>query len=137
MLLALTVAVALLTATGCFFSPKMPEQRKNDLKRLGVAFIEFSNARPQARPAGVEDLAPYFEKDASLIKALNAGDIVFNYGVSLQDMANSGEGTSNLVLAYEKDAPSRGGFVLMADASVRHMLADEFKAAKQAKAEGP
>jgi hypothetical protein len=37
---------------------------------------------------------------------------------------------SGTVLAYEKDAPTQGGRVLMADGSVRTMSADEFKAAK-------
>lgn len=38
---------------------------------------------------------------------------------------------SGTVMAYEKDAPTQGGAVLMADGTVRQMTADEFKAAKK------
>jgi hypothetical protein len=41
-------------------------------------------------------------------------------------------GTGNTVLGYEKDAPTKGGLVLMGDASVREMSADEFKNAPKA-----
>jgi hypothetical protein len=47
--------------------------------------------------------------------------------IVIWSVADKGSGT---VLAYEKDAPTQGGRVLMADGSVRTMSADEFKAAK-------
>jgi hypothetical protein len=38
---------------------------------------------------------------------------------------------SGTVLAYEKDVPTKGGPVLMADGAVREMTAEEFRSAKK------
>ena len=53
------------------------------------------------------------------------------FGVTLTDMK---DGTSNTVLAYEKDVPTKGGAALMGDGSVKKLSADEFKKAILAKA---
>jgi hypothetical protein len=46
---------------------------------------------------------------------------------------NMPEGTSNTVLGYEAEVPTKGGQVLMGDASVRKMTAQEFQAAPKPK----
>ena len=99
------------------------------MKQLGLAYHEY-HARFNRAPAKAEDLAPFLEKDSKPLAALKEGRYVFLYGASLKNMT---AGTSNTVLAYEKDTPSKGGLVLMADASVKTMTAEEFKKAPKAK----
>ncbi len=101
----------------------------NDLKQIGLAFhacIDATNRAPQK----AEDLAPYFENSKKLLNHLKIKRIEFFYGVGLVQMT---EGTSNTVLAYEKDTPTKGGWVLYGDASVRKLSAEEFKKATLAK----
>jgi hypothetical protein len=75
-------------------------------------------------PAKVEDLAPYYENDAQITTAIKGGTFVVFWNSSFQAMT---AGTSNTILAYEKEAPDQGGLVLMADGSVKTMTAKEFK----------
>ena len=57
------------------------------------------------------------------VAALKQGSYVMVWGVNSKD--------AGTVLAYEKDAPTKGGAVLMADGTVKDMTAEEFKAAKK------
>jgi hypothetical protein len=102
----------------------------NYLKQLGLSYHNYLDANGGKAPAKADDLAPYFENDKKLLDALKSEDIVFFYGVRLVDMTS---GTSNTILAYEKDAPTKGGQVLYGDGSVKKLSADEFKTATKAK----
>lgn len=103
----------------------------NDLKVVGLAFHNFSDANPGKVPTKAEDLDPYIGENRDVARALKEGKIVFLWGASMKDIMKAGS-TSDTVLAYEKDVPTQGGLVLLADASVRKMSADEFKTAKKA-----
>jgi len=124
---ALAVYLTLVDAT----SARQVDPRKiqNDLKQIGLAYHNCHNATNKA-PAKAEDLAPYFENDKRLLGLLKNKDIVFIYGVKLTEMT---DGTSNTVLAYDKDVPAKGGFVLYGDGSTKKLTADEFKKAIVAK----
>ncbi len=102
--------------------------KTSQLKRIGLAYHSCLDAKKP--PAKVEELAPYYENDAQLTDAIRKGDLVIFWNVQLLKLT---AGTSNTVLGYEKDAPARGGLVLMADGSVRRMTAAEFKAAAKPK----
>jgi hypothetical protein len=58
---------------------------------------------------------------------LKSGDFILIYSVKLADIKDP------LVLGYEKDAPTKGGLVLMTDGKVVALTAAEFKKAKLAK----
>jgi hypothetical protein len=103
----------------------------NDLKQIGLAYHNYNDATNKA-PSKAEDLGPYLEMNKRLLDLLKNGDVVFIWDVPLKQIINMA-GTSNTVLAYEKDAPTKGGYVLMADASVKKLSADEFKKATLAK----
>jgi hypothetical protein len=98
-------------------------------RSIGLAYHNHIDATNKA-PQKAEDLAPYFENSKKLLDHLKTKRIEFYYGVGLLQMT---EGTSNTVLAYEKDAPEKGGLVLFGDGSVKKLSADEFKKAPKAK----
>jgi hypothetical protein len=101
----------------------------NDLKQIGLAYHAYHDANNKG-PANAEQLAPYFENSKKLLDHLKTKRIEFFYNVRLAEMT---EGSSQTVLAYEKDTPTKGGFALYGDGSVRKLSADEFKKAILAK----
>ena len=67
-------------------------------------------------------------KASSHLTALQADLTAYRYYLAAErGMAR------NTVLAYEKDVPTKGGYVLMGDATVKNMTADDFKKAIVAK----
>ena len=100
----------------------------NDLSQLALAYtLCLNEGKP---PANAEALAAWFENDEKLLGKLQSGEIVFLYGVGTKQMRP--EGPSRTVIAYEKDAPTRGGYVVFADRAVKKVTADEFKTLKLA-----
>jgi hypothetical protein len=98
-----------------------------ELKELGLAYhtAAATNNRP---PASVDDLG--IKQDApKLYQAIVDGHVVVYWKAN---PLNAPQGTSNTVLAYDSDVPTKGGAVLMMDGSTRKMTADEFKAAPKA-----
>ena len=106
-----------------------PRKIANDLKQMGLAYHAHNDATNKA-PATSKDLGPYLENNKRLLDLLDNKDVVFMYGVRLIEMT---DGSSNTILAYEKDVPTKGGFVLYGDASVKKITADDFKKAILAK----
>jgi predicted Zn finger-like uncharacterized protein len=114
-------------------SPRTAADKKkaaNDLKELALAYLTFLDSNQGKPPANLEELSRFFSKDGKVLQAMKEGKYVFLYGVGLQAMT---AGTSNTILAYEKDVPTGGGQVVMADGSVKDMTAQEFQAAPKAK----
>jgi hypothetical protein len=79
----------------------------------------------QKPPHQLSDLASTRYEGISpiAVAALKKGEIIVVWDVQGND--------SGTVLAYEKEVPTQGGAVMMADGTVRQMSADEFKAAKK------
>src|SRR5438045_2796887 len=105
-----------------------PTAATNDLKQILLAYHNYLTKNNGGAPAKAADLAPFLEKRA--LARLENKSVVFVYGVTLKDMT---KGSSNTVLAYEKDAPEKGGLVGYGDAIVKRLTADEFKKAIVAK----
>jgi hypothetical protein len=101
----------------------------NDLKEILLAYHNFADKNKGSAPTKAADLAPLLEKRA--LGRLEDKSVVFVYGVTLKDMT---DGSSNTILAYEKDAPEKGGMVAYGDGSVKKLTADQFKKAIVAKA---
>jgi hypothetical protein len=99
--------------------------RQNQLKQIGLAYHNHLGAMKRP-PANAKELAPFLENDVKLVDALTKEEIVIFWKSTFENMT---AGTSNTVLGHEKETPTAGGLVLMADASVRTMTAEEFKKA--------
>jgi hypothetical protein len=102
--------------------------KSNQLKQIGLAYHTYADAHRKP-PSKIEDLAPLYENDAKITAAVKDGSFVVFWNAEFQKMT---QGTSNTILAYEKDAKEKGGLVLMADGSVKTMSAKEFSAAAKA-----
>jgi hypothetical protein len=78
-------------------------------------------------PRSQAEIARYENAGPSAFNKIQKGEIVVLWG------SNPQEGASDKVLAYEKQTPQSGGFVLMQDGTtVKKMTAEEFKAAPKA-----
>ncbi|WP_435015750.1 hypothetical protein TA3x_003301 [Tundrisphaera sp. TA3] len=61
------------------------------------------------------------------------GNIIVQWGATLPDIKEEpGQSTAPEILAYGKDVPEKGGYVLHLDRTVTKMTAEEFKAAPKA-----
>ena len=75
----------------------------------------------------VVDLAPYLENDEKLLGRIRSGDIVVRWNVWVLGLAKKPGGNGAYVVAYDKDAPTKGGHVVMGDAAVKKVTPEEFK----------
>jgi hypothetical protein len=106
-----------------------PKALSNDLKEILLAYHNYGDKNKGSAPTKAADLGSFLEKRA--LARLEDKSVVFVYGVTLKDMI---DGSSNTILAFEKDAPEKGGMVAYGDGSVKKLTADEFKKAIVAKA---
>jgi hypothetical protein len=84
----------------------------------------LDTAEPPRRPA---DIARYENAGPTGFNKIQKGEIVVVWG------ANPKEGSSDKILAYEKQTAQSGGFVLMQDGTtVKKMTPQEFQAAPKA-----
>jgi hypothetical protein len=101
----------------------------NQMKQIVLAHHTFWSVNGNRGPTKPEDLAPYYGNDAKITALLKDGTVVVNWGATLQKMT---QGSANTVLGYEKDVPTNGGLVMIADGSVKKMTADQFAKAPKA-----
>jgi hypothetical protein len=103
----------------------------NDLKQIGLAYHTYygNHFKP---PGTLQNLAPFLGKNEKLLNLLKNEDVILFYNTNLTELP---AGQSQTVLAYNKDVPAKGGWVVMADGrSVKKMSAADFmKAAKGGK----
>jgi hypothetical protein len=125
---AAALAILGLWAPTAFAQAGANARTTNDLKQIGLAYHNCVDATGKA-PAKAEDLAPFLCNNKRMVDLLKNEDIVFFFGVGIAQMTS---GTSNTVLAYDKDVPDKGGLVLMGDGSVKKMSAEDFKKATKA-----
>jgi hypothetical protein len=126
LLAALFIALSLIQLTGCGRKPEPAVAReKSELAEFYKVYQHFKKSQERA-PAELDDLATtqYEMLYPGTMKALQEGKFVVVWNVNTKDGAT--------VLAYDKDAPEKGGPVLMADGAVKIMSATEFAAAKRA-----
>ncbi len=127
-------ALVLLSGPALAEKPEVdPTKITNDLKEIVLAYHNYADKNKGAAPSKAADLETFIsEKNKKrLVGLLENKGIVFVFDVKITDMK---DGTSNTIIAYEKDAPTKGGMVAYGDGSVKKLTADEFKKAIVAKA---
>jgi hypothetical protein len=118
-------------AVGCGDTPgreNVTIEPNQPLEEIGKLVEQYTAAKKRP-PAKVQDLTPYEPGFPVGMHALSQGQCVLIYGASLVKTPEAAKS----VLAYDKDAATEGGYVLMQDGTVKKMTADEFKNAPQAK----
>ena len=131
--LVLAIGPAIVLSSGCGTSSG-PTTREGRLEVARAAAMEEVGKMLQLRkseanrpPAQVNDLARYEPGFPVGFRRLNNGEIVVMLGAPVE------EGSSESVLAYEKQAPESGGYVLMQDGkTVKELSSEEFRAAARA-----
>jgi hypothetical protein len=124
---SLSIALALATAAfGCRGATTRvvsPDEAK--LQGVFDMYRHFIKSHEGKPPHKLSDLAnPGYEGiSPHAVADLKKGNILVVWDVQAKD--------AGTVLAYEKQVPTQGGAVLMADGTVRQMTADEFKAANK------
>jgi len=96
------------------------KDRLNELSELwSLAQVDLNHP-----PAQLQELARYNRAGGFAYRAVADGELVVYWGASL--------GKGDAVLAYEKNAPTAGGWVLLQDRSVKQLSAQEFQSAAKA-----
>jgi hypothetical protein len=130
---ALPVLLALVIGAGCSTGrksgPSAGPSREDDLREVGnmVALYSGEFRRGYAKPT---DLARYETGYPLGYQAIASGAIVVVPGATMPGEGDS-SGTTAIV-AYEKDAPTQGGLVLLHNGTVKTMTAEQFAAAPKA-----
>ena len=99
---------------------------ENGMKELAQVY-EYMAANNEPIPRRLEDLDEHEATMPVAYAKIQSGDYVVIWGVGLN------RGGGHVVLAYEKDAATSGGLVLMQDGSVKTLSAAEFQAAPKAR----
>lgn len=102
------------------------------LQTLGDDYRLYSIAKKQP-PRKVDDMKALQTIVSPAVEAARKGDIVVLWGATLPDTNEEpGQSPAPEILAYGKDVPEKGGYVLHLDRTVSQMTAEEFKAAPRA-----
>jgi hypothetical protein len=85
-------------------------------------------AGPSVRaPAKLADVGRYRSMFPRGYEAINSGNVVVLWGAALKGEGDVGK--DEAVVAYEKDVPTSGGYVLLSAGTVKKMTASEFASA--------
>ncbi len=111
------------------------QKDSNDLKQIGVAWLNYLSAHQGNAPSKAEDLFPFLEGESSSpSQALKSGRFILYYDVSISDMTTGpgSVGTAFVILGHSVDTPSSGGLVLMADGTVKQMSSLDYRNTRKA-----
>ena len=81
--------------------------------------------KPPAKPADLDRGKQMYPRG---VRAVTAGEVVVLWGGGLAGEGEAAAGGGSVV-AYEKDAPTAGGYVLLTSGEVKKLSAAEFSAA--------
>src|SRR5258708_2029931 len=118
-----------LVASGCSGTnqPRTVDQVGQDnLVQVGELYrlYQFTKQQP---PQKLGDLSTLRSMGGNGFEALSSGSIVLRYNAKLPDTdEDPGHAESNEVLAYQKEVPENGGYVLLLNRIVKKMTAEEF-----------
>jgi hypothetical protein len=129
-----TLLVVTLGACGCPVTKVRQAaartKRSNTLKVIGLAYMNYFDSTAKA-PTQAADLQKYTGGDPDANAALTDGSFTFIYGVTPAEMSKQ-KGASQTVVGYDTQFDKDNVIVLMGDASVQYVSAEEFKKMPQA-----
>ncbi len=130
------VPVLLGLATGCGGGPGPGSAGGADdnvyLETFGEDYRMYTIAKKKP-PRKIEDMKALGNIVSPAVEAARKGDIVVQWGAALPDTQEEpGQTSAPEILAYGKDVPEKGGYVLHLDRTVTQMTSEEFKAAPKA-----
>jgi uncharacterized protein (TIGR03066 family) len=125
------IAVVLLTLTACSGKKGVkPEEMQYlavalinecDGTNKGVASIEQLETSPNTR-----------DLPKTILEQARSGEVVVPWKVNLNNLAKLPGGLGSYVIVYEKDAPTKGGYIVMGLEKAKKVTAEEFKTLKLA-----
>jgi hypothetical protein len=136
----LSLALLLFPLAGCDSTSQTPPADATEaaaLQQVGEMLRDYqlSNGSP---PQTLKQLQANSGASLGGFEQLKSSGIVVIWGATLPDTKEEPAGSPDEdVLAYSKDAPEKGGAVLLLNRTIRTMTADEFKAAPKAKSIAP
>jgi hypothetical protein len=110
------VLVAL--AAGCGRTDANGDPQTRELERI-YEIYQLHVKNHQRPPAELSDLKQYERIHPSILRLLQEGKYIVVWNVN--------DKNSGTVLAYEKDAPTNGGWAVMANGTVKRLNADAFQ----------
>jgi hypothetical protein len=122
--------IAAIGLSGCGGAPKGGEmgQAPAELREVNDLLRQVGAASGKA-PGKMSDLDKAKDNFVMGHAAVKSGKVVVIWNTRF---AGEGDvGKNEIPVAYEKDVPTAGGFVLLSAGSIKKMSADEFKAAKK------
>jgi hypothetical protein len=126
----IVLAASVLLLSGCGIQQAAARQKqRNLLTQIGLAYHNCNDALGHG-PVDLAELKKSGELPADAAQALQNGDVVLIWEVRIP--SGMPQGAPVTVLGYEKDVPTKGGLVLMGDASVVQQTAAEYEAAPKA-----
>ncbi|HJZ54843.1 MAG TPA: hypothetical protein VKE74_07780 [Gemmataceae bacterium] len=122
---------ALGAAAGCSGPGGKGEQAPQQATLQDVADMIRATTQPNGRgPTKLADLDRVREMYPRGYEAIKSGEVVVLWGTGVKGEGEMGKGGE--VIAYEKDAPTNGGYVLLTSGEVKQMSASEFQSAPRA-----
>jgi hypothetical protein len=118
-------AASLGLVMGCSSQPQAPAAREFALLRDVSDLLHAAAARRP--PAKLADLDRFQSTYPVGYDAVKSGAVVVLWGAALQGEGEVGK--NETVVAYEKDVPTTGGYVLLSAGTVKKMTVAEFEAA--------
>jgi hypothetical protein len=100
----------------------VPLNPSKDLRYLGL-YLQ-NHGKNGRSPSKLDELTDMKRDLPQVYRAIQDGAYVVYWNVPLTPAGS--------IVAYERDAPTKGGVVLAADGSVSHLTAEEFRTASKA-----
>jgi hypothetical protein len=127
-LAALAAGLALLS--GCSRSRPPAEAQPTVTMLQDVDALLRASGGVNRVPNGLGDLGRRQSMFPRGYEAVKSGDVIVLWGSPLKGEGDAGK--AEAIIAYEKNVPDSGGYVLLSAGTVKKMSADEFRAAPKA-----
>jgi hypothetical protein len=133
--IALPIVAALFLSVGCSRTPPSPITGAPGIALDLQETAELIRASSAKRiPARTSDLQVGRTGHPAAYEKVASGEIVVVWGAKMPDEGAIESGTApTAIIAYEKKAPTEGGYVLRQNGKVEPLTADQFKAEEKAK----